>query len=318
MKPKINRSDIPKTKIKVGQPLKFDVNVEGEPPPEVTWELKGAVVRPDREVSIENPDYMSNFHIQHAQRKHAGVYKITAKNSSGVDEAEVEVVILGKPSAPLGPLEVSDVHEDHVNLDWQPPEDDGGTPIDHYEIEKLDTATGIWVPAGKSHDTKFTPTGLQKGKHYKFRVKAVNAEGASDPLENEAAILAKNPYDKPDKPGKPEATDWDKDHVDLKWDPPKSDGGAPVEKYVIEKRSKYGRWEPALEVPGDKTAATVPDLTEKEEYEFRIVAVNKGGASDPSDPSDSVVCKCRNCEISRHSLSCEMRTFYFYSSAAED
>lgn len=47
--------------------------------------------------------------------------------------------------------------------------------------------------------------------------------------------------DKPDKPGKPNLEDWDKDHVDISWAPPANDGGAPIEKYVIEKRSKYGR-----------------------------------------------------------------------------
>lgn len=49
-----------------------------------------------------------------------------------------------------------------------------------------------------------------------------------------------------------------------------------------------------MTVPGDALAATVPGLTPGEEYEFRLVAVNKGGASDPSDPSKSVVAKPRN------------------------
>lgn len=35
---------------------------------------------------------------------------------------------------------------------------------------------------------------LQKGHNYKFRVKAVNAEGASEPLETDKEILAKNPF----------------------------------------------------------------------------------------------------------------------------
>ena len=49
-----------------------------------------------------------------------------------------------------------------------------------------------------------------------------------------------------------------------------------------------------MEVPGGTTKATVPDLKEGEEYEFRIVAVNKAGPGEASDPSDAIVCKPRN------------------------
>ena len=36
--------------------------------------------------------------------------------------------------------------------------------------------------------------GLQEGKEYMFRVKAVNDEGESEPLETDHAVLAKDPY----------------------------------------------------------------------------------------------------------------------------
>jgi hypothetical protein len=65
----------------------------------------------------------------------------------------------------------------------------------------------------------------------------------------------------------PEVTDWDKDHVDLKWKPPATDGGAPVEEYVIEKKDSHGRWTEAIRVPVGETAATVPGLTAGEEYQ---------------------------------------------------
>ena len=52
--------------------------------------------------------------------------------------------------------------------------------------------------------------------------------------------------DPPSAPGKPEIVDYDKDHVDLKWAPPKSDGGAPIKKYVIEKKPKFGDWEKVI------------------------------------------------------------------------
>lgn len=79
-----------------------------------------------------------------------------------------------------------------------------------------------------------------------------------------------------DEPGKPqdlEATDWDKDHVDLKWTPPAQDGGSPVTEYLIEKKDKYGNWEKALVVPAGQTFATVPNLTEGESYQFQVKGV---------------------------------------------
>lgn len=39
-------------------------------------------------------------------------------------------------------------------------------------------------------------TGLTPGKEYKFRVSAVNAEGESEPLVADQAIVAKNPFGK--------------------------------------------------------------------------------------------------------------------------
>ena len=55
--------------------------------------------------------------------------------------------------------------------------------------------------------------------------------------------------DIPDPPGKPEITDYDNKSVDLKWREPKSDNGAKIEKYIVEKRNKKtGDWEKVGEV----------------------------------------------------------------------
>lgn len=44
--------------------------------------------------------------------------------------------------------------------------------------------------------------------------------------------------DEPSKPGLPEITDYDNESVTLKWTPPDNDGGAPIEKYIIEKKDR--------------------------------------------------------------------------------
>lgn len=59
----------------------------------------------------------------------------------------------------------------------------------------------------------------------------------------------------------------------MKWKPPTSDGGAPIEGYVVEIREKFSpQWKKALEVGPEDTLATVGNLTPGEEYEFRIIA----------------------------------------------
>lgn len=78
---------------------------------------------------------------------------------------------------------------------------------------------------GTSKTPEMDVTGLNEGKEYLFRVKAVNSEGESEPLETESPIVAKNPFDVPEPPGKPIAKDWDKHHVDLQWAAPSSDNG---------------------------------------------------------------------------------------------
>lgn len=103
--------------------------------------------------------------------------------------------------------------------------------------------------------------------------------------------------DEPDAPGKPAITDWDKDHVDLEWTPPKNDGGSPITGYIIQKKEKGSPyWINAVNVPARKNAATVPDLIEGQEYEFRVIATNNAGQSEPSERSDMVMAKARFCE----------------------
>ncbi|ERL85176.1 hypothetical protein D910_02598 [Dendroctonus ponderosae] len=294
LKPLIDRTNLKPLSVKAGLSISLDINIQGEPPPTVTWLYEGKEISSTDELKIDNIDYNTKFFILRSKRTQSGKYTIIAKNEVGTDEAEIEISVLGKPGSPKGPLDVSDVTKHGCKLKWKKPEDDGGSPIDHYEIEKLDPLTGQWIPCGRSTEPEANITGLQEGKPYKFRVKAVNKEGESEPLETEKSIIAKNPFDEPTKPGRPDLKNWDKDFVELAWKAPVSDGGAPIQKYIIQMHDKAGRgWVDAATVPGDKTAGRVETVEEGHEYEFRIVAVNKAGPSEPSDPSKPVIAKPR-------------------------
>lgn len=102
-----------------------------------------------------------------------------------------------KPLAPQGPLQVSDVFRDRCRLSWKPPSDDGGLPIQAYIVEAQDLDNRKWMKVGKvMGDTQCGVPGLEPGKKYKFCVKAVNAEGESEPLVTATEVLAKDPYGK--------------------------------------------------------------------------------------------------------------------------
>lgn len=149
--------------------------------------------------------------IEKANRGDKGKYELTLKNSKGEIKIPIEIEVIDKPSAPEGPLKVSDVTNQTAVLSWQPPKDDGGSPIENYIIEKMDVARGEWAPVdtvgGNVTQTKIGK--LTPNKEYKFRVRAVNKEGESPNLETREKILAKNPFDEPSKPGTPEILDWD-------------------------------------------------------------------------------------------------------------
>ncbi|KAI5639981.1 immunoglobulin i-set domain-containing protein [Phthorimaea operculella] len=292
--PKIDRRHLRDVTISSGSTLKMEAVITGEPAPAVEWRYQNMPLRPSKAVTIDSPDYFTKLIIRPARRDDSGEYTVTAVNSSGKDTVTINVVVTDKPMKPEGPLQISDVHKEGCTLKWKRPKDDGGAPIEYYQVDKLDTETGTWVPCARSEEPKCDVTGLTPGKEYRFRVSAVNSEGESEPLTSEESIIAKNPFDEPGAPGTPSVTDWDKDHVDLKWTPPREDGGAPITGYIVEKKDKFGNWEKAVEVPAGQTTATVPDLIEGQTYEFRVKAVNKAGPGEPSESTHPIVAKPRN------------------------
>lgn len=102
--------------------------------------------------------------------------------------------------------------------------------------------------------------------------------------------------DPPWPPGKPTVKDVGKTSLFLNWTKPEHDGGAKIESYVIELlKTGTDEWVRVAEgVP--TTEHFLKGLMEKQEYSFRVRAVNKAGESEPSEPSDPVLCKERLCE----------------------
>lgn len=88
-----------------------------------------------------------------------------------------------------------DVYKDRCHLSWEPPKDDGGLGIDYYLVEAQELDISRWIVVGQVQgDTQCGIPNLEAGKKYRFRVKAINAAGESEPLLTQEEVLAKNPW----------------------------------------------------------------------------------------------------------------------------
>ena len=80
-----------------GQGVSFKVVVIGYPPPKLQWYHNGEKVAEDYSTEL---DQNGSLHIPSSEKRHRGVYKLVASNSSGSAEKEVELKVLNEAEAP--------------------------------------------------------------------------------------------------------------------------------------------------------------------------------------------------------------------------
>ena len=196
VKPRIDRTNLELKRCKVGETVLISADITGEPTPTSAWSLMGQEITTKDNITVEHIEYNTKLKIVNGTRKNSQKFKITATNENGQDEAFVELLFLGKPGSPLGPLEVYGVTKNSCKLNWRPPADDGGLPIKKYIVEFMDKETGKWEPLCETPGdvTNTQAKNLKEGHEYTFRVKAVNDEGESDPLVADKYIKCKDPF----------------------------------------------------------------------------------------------------------------------------
>ena len=95
--------------------------------------------------------------------------------------------------------------------------------------------------------------------------------------------------DVPDAPKKLTPSEVTRSAVTLTWEPPESDGGSVITGYIVERKSPTtSRWVRVNKSPVRDTTYTVPDVSEGQEYEFRVLAENAAGISKPSQPTGTI------------------------------
>ena len=107
------------------------------------------------------------------------------------------IIFSDVPGAPDRP-EVTKVDTTLITISWYKPDNDGGSPITGYIIEKRDTSSTRWVRVNRDAiaETELTIKDLYEGKEYEFRVAAVNKAGQGPFSEPSEPKKCKAPYGK--------------------------------------------------------------------------------------------------------------------------
>lgn len=205
--------------------------------------------------------------------------------------------MLNRPGPPEKPIRCIITSDNTVELSWNPPKDDGGSPIQFYLIEVCETKFGKeWKEVTQVNGNTFTykVPYLTSGSRYQFRITSINEFGKSDPATTES-ILYKKIQEKPWPPTGPiKTSDHTENSFVVHWNAPEYDGNSPITQYQIEIRELNEKtWKPGAIVDGNTLAAKLKDLEKEKTYELKITCQNEVDSSEPYYPSENITVKCR-------------------------
>ncbi len=184
----------------------------------------------------------------------------------------------GPATRPGAPRSLQAVRGDAwVNLSWQAPLSDGGSPITGYRVYRGTSPSGLALLTSPGAVLTCNDTGLTNGVTYYYQVTAINAVGEGPPSNQVSAT----PATVPGAPRSLQASAGDS-RVDLAWREPGSDGGSPVTGYRIFRGTSPGSLSLLTQV-GNVTVHSDTGVTNGVTYYYEVTAVNSIGEGPRSN-----------------------------------
>ncbi|NXQ90644.1 IGFN1 protein, partial [Nyctibius grandis] len=286
-----NLTSIP-TVAKAGQNVKIKIPFEGRLPVGAMWLKDRMELVDDARIRVDKTETYTMLSITSCERKDCGDYKVRLKNDSGVLEINLKLMVIDKPQPPAGPIKIVESSANDITIQWKPPKDDGGKPVQRYIVESLQVGKNDWVTLGETPRscTTFTTNKVEQDMSYYFRVRAVSAEGTSDALESDEVKAVSKAT--PGAPDPPEIISASRDAITISWKAPRKTGSSQIVGYIVQKRKKGTMiWLPVNSVPIADKKLKMTSLKKGLQYEFRVAAVNAAGVGDASEPSQAVTAR---------------------------
>uniref|UniRef100_A0A3P9DK09 Immunoglobulin-like and fibronectin type III domain-containing protein 1 n=1 Tax=Maylandia zebra TaxID=106582 RepID=A0A3P9DK09_9CICH len=271
----------PKT-VKVGHNAIFKLHFLGHKPIKIQWFREGEELQDDNNTRIEKSASQSRLLLSRCQRKDTGEIKIKLKNEHGFTEALSRLIVLDKPTPPLGPAEVTESSATCIEFRWRPPKDDGGSPVINYIMERQQVGRNTWKKIAEIPGvSSYRDTGVERGRKYCYRIRAVTAEGTSEVMETEEMQAGTLAF--PGPPAPPKVASAFDDCINLSWAPPSNTGGSRILGYILEKRKKGSNLWSVVNANDELINGAVKGLKSMDMYWVRVIAINDGGESEPEE-----------------------------------
>lgn len=203
---------------------------------------------------------------------------INGGSSSGT---ELTWALIGDPPSPPQNL-VAEAGDLEVTLNWEPPADEGGTPVVGYNIYRGESQGSESFLITVALVTTYIDLLVENGVTYWYYVTAINLDGESDPSNEVSATPGGEPPTVPGPPRDLVATPGD-GSVALTWSVPEDDGGRPITSYHIYRGTSPGGESLYATVGGDILSYTDVEVTNGETYWYQVSAENEVGEGPRSN-----------------------------------
>ncbi|KAM9380329.1 myosin light chain kinase, smooth muscle isoform 1-T1 [Phaethornis superciliosus] len=168
-------------KVRAGESVELFAKVVGTAPITCTWMKFRKQIEENEYIKIENAENSSKLTISSTKQEHCGCYTLVVENKLGSRQAQVNLTVVDKPDPPAGTPCASDIRSSSLTLSWYGSSYDGGSAVQSYTVEIWNSVDNKWRDLTTCRSTSFNVQDLQADREYKFRVRAANVYGISEP-----------------------------------------------------------------------------------------------------------------------------------------
>ncbi|XP_023786466.1 neuronal cell adhesion molecule isoform X9 [Cyanistes caeruleus] len=272
-------------------PALLDCAYFGSPKPEIEWfkGVKGSILRGNEYIFHDN----GTLEIPVAQKNSAGTYTCVARNELGKIQNEVQLEIKD-PTMIIKQPEYKVIQRyGQVSFECIIKHDSTLLPTITWLKDNDELPDDDRFLVGKDNLTIMNVTDKDDGTYTCIVNTTLDSVSASAVL----TVVAAPPtpaiiYARPNPPFDLELTGQLERSIDLSWIPG-DENNSPITNFVIEYEDALhepGVWHYQTEVPGTQTTVHLK-LSPYVNYSFRVIAVNKIGRSQPSEPSEQYLTK---------------------------